>query len=96
MAGSGYDPIASAKALAQNKTAAWRYACAFAGLIGIFILTHFGRSLFHLQGRRGTLAKILAAPSRYETSSTTFPVQNSNMIQNDSQSISTSFSSETS
>ncbi|RPB03421.1 hypothetical protein L873DRAFT_1860210 [Choiromyces venosus 120613-1] len=37
MAGShsaGYDPMASAAALAQNKRAAWIYACAVGGLIG--------------------------------------------------------------
>lgn len=56
---------AATLALAANKKAAWRFACAFAGLIGVFILAHFGRSIFHLQGRRGTFAKVLAVPFRY-------------------------------
>jgi hypothetical protein len=63
--GGGYDPKASAKALAQNKRAAWIYACAVAGLIGVFVFSHFGKSIFRLHSRRGTLAKILAAPFRY-------------------------------
>lgn len=69
--GAGHDPAASAKALAANKAASWRYACALAGLVGVFIFTHFGRSFFHLQSRRGTLAKALAVPSRYELWSST-------------------------
>ncbi|KAH0606141.1 uncharacterized protein H6S33_003802 [Morchella sextelata] len=61
---AGYDPKASARALAMNRRASWLYACAFGGLILIFVLANFGRSLFQLQTRRGTLAKSLAAPFR--------------------------------
>lgn len=71
---------AAAIALAANKKAALKYAIAFAGLIGVFILAHFGRSIFHVQGRRGTFAKTLAVPFRYGTSQPIYPPPNSNAM----------------
>ncbi|KAL7274727.1 hypothetical protein RUND412_002371 [Rhizina undulata] len=61
---AGYDPVASARALAQNKRAAWIYACSFGGLITIFIIAHFLRTIFHIRSRGGTLSKIAAIPIR--------------------------------
>lgn len=90
---AGYNPAASAKALAQNKRASWIYACALGGLVGIFILAHFGRSLFQLQSRRGTLAKVLAAPFRYGISFVLLEVAISNFIMFTGRSVKYSFES---
>lgn len=54
-----------AKQLAMGKRSAWLFAVALSGLISVFIIGHFFRTLMHLQAnRRGSLAKSLVAPFR--------------------------------
>lgn len=75
---------AAVAALALNKKASWQFGYAFAGLIGVFILAHFGRAIFHIQGRRGTFAKVLAVPFRYIWHLPVYLPTNSNIISDSS------------
>lgn len=67
---TGYNPVVSAKQLADNKKTAWIYAATFSGLISIFILAHFTRTLFQLSSSRrrskvGWISRAVVAPFRY-------------------------------
>ncbi|RPA82501.1 hypothetical protein BJ508DRAFT_414116 [Ascobolus immersus RN42] len=56
---------ARARQLAMGRRSSWIFAVAFSGLILLFALFHFSRTLMHLQGnRRGTVGKAFVAPLR--------------------------------
>lgn len=61
------DSAASAKALAMNKYSSILFAYALAGLLAVFVVSHFGRIHLHLRqshGHHDRLTRVFAAPFR--------------------------------